>query len=288
MFRWFGFFCSRLCTTNSGCSRAKSRQAGFWRLSPLFRYRIEVVGKLVDDWGGTTRVSFQFDGKILADLFLCNRRLIPPHQSLTRQLPPKGKPFIRPCEHGEYNFGKQTKIFKKQTEVQKQTSFRTSARPPCCEEMRRILKRLPLGGKLSRKRLMRGDKSALTKGIHAPYVPPPIGCEAALCKVSHLPICQKLPCTATAAFKTEKNFADRNGGCRAGKFGEMREVRRGKRPLRKGSLPPPRSSSPLHEPLRRDEGVAEKHRDGHRSDAARDGRDEGAERGNRGKVHVTH
>ena len=98
----------------------------------------------------------------------------------------------------------------------------------------------------------------------------------------------KLPCTATAAFKTEKNFADRNGGCRAGKFGEMREVWRGKRPLRKGSLPPPRSSSPLHESLRRDEGVAEKHRDGHRTDAARDGRDEGAERGNRGKVHVTH
>ena len=85
-----------------------------------------------------------------------------------------------------------------------------------------------------------------------------------------------------------KKFADRNGGCRAGKFGEMREGWRGKRPLRKGSLPPPRSSSPLHEPLRRDEGVAEKHRDGHRSDAARDGRDEGAERGNRGKVHVTH
>ena len=85
-----------------------------------------------------------------------------------------------------------------------------------------------------------------------------------------------------------KKFADRNGGCRAGKFGEMREVWRGKRPLRKGSLPPPRSSSPLHEPLRRDEGVAEKHRDGHRSDAARDGRDEGAERGNRGEVHIAH
>ena len=106
--------------------------------------------------------------------------------------------------------------------------------------------------------------------------------------LSHLPICQKLPCTATAAFKTEKNFADQNGGCRAGKFGEMREVWRGKRPLRKGALPPPRSSSPLHEPLCRDEGVAEKHRDGHRTDAARDGRDEGAERGNRGEVHVTH
>ena len=156
------------------------------------------------------------------------------------------------------------------------------------------MKRLPLGGKktassLSRERLMRGDQSALTKGTHTPYAPHLQNkCEAALCKVSHLPICQKLPCTATAAFKTEKNFADRNGGCRAGKFGEMREVWRGKRPLRKGSLPPPRSSSPLHESLRRDEGVAEKHRDGHRTDAARDGRDEGAERGNRGKVHVTH
>ena len=233
-------------------------------------------------------MSFRFDGKILADLFLCNRRLIPPHQSLTRQLPPKGKPFQNPPH-----------FF---------TTGRTSGSSEACLLLyfclfleyfcllpeivfimfARAYKRLPLGGKLSRKRLMRGDKSALTKGIHAPYVPPPIGCEAALCKVSHLPICQKLPCTATAAFKTEKNFADRNGGCRAGKFGEMREVWRGKRPLRKGSLPPPRSSSPLHEPLRRDEGVAEKHRDGHRTDAARDGRDEGAERGNRGEVHVTH
>ena len=48
------------------------------------------------------------------------------------------------------------------------------------------VQRLPLGGKktassLSRKRLMRGDKSALTKGIHSPYASPsPIGREAAL------------------------------------------------------------------------------------------------------------
>ena len=52
---------------------------------------------------------------------------------------------------------------------------------------------------------------------------------------------QKLPCAATAVFKIEKNFAGRNGGCRAGKFGEMREVWRGKGTLRKGPLPPPRS-----------------------------------------------
>ena len=42
--------------------------------------------------------------------------------------------------------------------------------------------------------------------------------------------------------KSEKSFCPQPGGCRAGKFGEMREVWRGKRPLRKGSLPPPRSS----------------------------------------------
>ena len=116
----------------------------------------------------------------------------------------------------------------------------------------------------------------------------PIGCEAALCKAFAPPNLPKTSLHGNRRFQNREKFADRNGGCRAGKFGEMREVWRGKRPLRKGSLPPPRSSSPLHEPLRRDEGVAEKHRDGHRTDAARDGRDEGAERGNRGEVHVTH
>ena len=32
--------------------------------------------------------------KILAVVFLCERRFIPPHQSLTRQLPPEGKPSL--------------------------------------------------------------------------------------------------------------------------------------------------------------------------------------------------
>ena len=41
----------------------------------------------------------------------------------------------------------------------------------------------PPEGKLSRKRLMRGDQSALTKGIHSPCASrPPIGREAAPCK----------------------------------------------------------------------------------------------------------
>ena len=207
MFRWFGFFCSRLCTTNSGCSRAKSRQAGFWRLSPLSRYRIEVVGKLVDDWGGTTRVSFRFDGKILADLFLCNRRLIPPHQSLTRQLPPKGKPFQNPPH-----------FF---------TTGRTSGSSEACLLLyfclfleyfcllpeivfimfARAYKRLPLGGKLSRKRLMRGDKSALTKGIHSPTRPArQSGAIAALYTAAHLPSNPKTSLHGNRRFQNRKNL----------------------------------------------------------------------------------
>ena len=55
---------------------------------------------------------------------------------------------------------------------------------------------------------------------------------------------QKLPCAATAAQRTRKISTHQPGGCRAGKFGEMREVWRGKDTLRKGVLPPPRSFFP--------------------------------------------
>gem|GEM_PF-6693470 len=42
--------------------------------------------------------------------------------------------------------------------------------------------------------------------------------------------------------KNERSFHTQTGGCRAGKFGEMREVWREKDTLRKGVLLPPRSS----------------------------------------------
>ena len=42
--------------------------------------------------------------------------------------------------------------------------------------------------------------------------------------------------------KTQKNFSHQSGGFHAGKFGEMREVWRGKKSPFKGVLPPPRSS----------------------------------------------
>ena len=38
--------CSRLRATHSGCSRTKSHRAGFCRLTPCSRYRVEMVGKL--------------------------------------------------------------------------------------------------------------------------------------------------------------------------------------------------------------------------------------------------
>ena len=92
-----------------------------------------------------------------------------------------------------------------------------------------------------------------------PRFRPPIGREAALCNPIAPPAkSQKLPCTATAAQRTRKISTHQPGGCRAGKFGEMREVGRGNGDfatqnlpvaalprwthLRKGVLLPPRSS----------------------------------------------
>ena len=59
--------------------------------------------------------------------------------------PPKGKPFIRPCEHGEYNFGKQTKNSRnKQNYRSNQASEFPLARPVVKNEGG--CKGFPLGG----------------------------------------------------------------------------------------------------------------------------------------------
>ena len=124
------------------------------------------------------------------------RRFIPPHQSLTRQLPPKGKPSLR-CANIANKISGSNKISNRTTEINR---FPNSCIFSCCVKPKGILKRLPLGGKLSRKRLMRGDQSALTKGIHSPYAPhSPIKREAARFTAAHLPIYpKKLPCMTTA------------------------------------------------------------------------------------------
>ena len=167
-------------------------------------------------------------------------RFIPPHQSLTRQLPPKGKP-LHPLHFSQQDG---------RVEIRKLGCFCNSAcflsflfaSRNCIHHVRTAYRRLPLGGKLSRKRLMRGDKSALMKGTLPTRPTHESSAIAALFTAPHHPIHQKLPCTATAAQRTRKIPSFQTGGCRAGKFGEMREVWRGKRPIRKGSLPLPRSS----------------------------------------------
>ena len=56
----------------------------------------------------------------------------------------------------------QTKKAEKPVELQEQTGLCFLAYPTCYGKRKAFRKRLPLGGKLSRKRLMRGDKSLLT------------------------------------------------------------------------------------------------------------------------------
>ena len=109
--------------------------------------------------------------------------------------------------------------------------------------VRTAYRRLPLGGKLSRKRLMRGDQSALTKGIHSPTCPTQqTSAKPHSATPSHLPINPKTSLYGNRRPKNEKNLFPPTGGCHAGKFREMREVWRGKKSPFKGVLPPPRSS----------------------------------------------
>ena len=74
-------------------------------------------------------------------------KFIPPHQSLVRQLPPKGKPSLR-CANMV------------NTELSGKYSLCFCPFTLLRSTKRDFAKRLPLGGKLSHKRLMRGDKSA--------------------------------------------------------------------------------------------------------------------------------
>ena len=91
-------------------------------------------------------MSFRFGGKIHS---YGEFRFIPPHQSLTRQLPPEGKPFykISFVLHNKENHKAkpQFKVILAMFALRK--------------------KGFPLGGELSRKRLMRGDQSPPTQRL---------------------------------------------------------------------------------------------------------------------------
>ena len=88
-------------------------------------------------------------------------KIIPPHQSLTRQLPPEGKPSLRCANMANGCASTANKKAEKPVELQEQTGLCFLAYPTCYGKRKAFRKRLPLGGKktassLSRKRLMRG------------------------------------------------------------------------------------------------------------------------------------
>ena len=70
---------------NSGCSASnpvqRDWQSGYRR---SLRYRIEMVEKLADDWGGTTRGSFRIGGILLVNGYTT------PYMSA--EIPPAGAP----------------------------------------------------------------------------------------------------------------------------------------------------------------------------------------------------
>ena len=89
----------------------------------------------------------------------------------------------------------------------------------------RAYKRLPLGGKLSRKRLMRGDKSALMKDTLPTHPIHQTSAKPHFFRGSHRPTHQKLPCTSTAVLDCGDFLRSLGGGCRTGKFLVDWEVR---------------------------------------------------------------
>ena len=94
----------------------------------------------------------------MGDNFL-KEKIHPPHQSLTRQLPPEGKPFCFPFCGAIHNkslkhCGLLPPITRYHTPSEKGFSAR---RLNCFLMICTVYGRLPRGGKLSRQRLMRGD-----------------------------------------------------------------------------------------------------------------------------------
>ena len=148
------------------------------------------------------------------------RRFIPPHQSLTRQLPPKGKPSLR-CANIANKISGSNKISNRTTEINR---FPNSCIFSCCVKPKGILKRLPLGGKLSRKRLMRGDKLHLRKAYTSPMRPPTNRVRSRTFQSKPPPAEIKTSPKSTRPKQSERNFRHAKAGALGGSSGRMREV----------------------------------------------------------------
>ena len=112
--------------------------------------------------------------------------------------------------------------------------------------VRTAYRRLPLGGKLSRKRLMRGDQSALMKGTLPTRPTHKSSAIAALFAATHLPTHQNFPVRQPQP-ESEKSLYPLCGGCRAGKFGEGQGGLEGRETPPKGVSSPSKVFLPLQQ-----------------------------------------
>ena len=114
-----------------------------------------------------------------------------------------------------------------------------------------LAKRLPLGGKLSRKRLMRGDKSALAQRLQNLTHPThQTGATAALCQNSVPPQTTKTSPKSTRAMQSETTLCHEKAGALGGssrrvwEVGRERDASFKRRPSPSKVFLPPRSFKP--------------------------------------------
>ena len=105
-------------------------------------------------------VPFQLKVTCCSGLCLWWVEIYPPSSVAIATASPQGEAFFTLCEHSKYNKHQVAKF------ASNFCSFIL-----LCGAKRILQKGFPLGGKLSRKRLMRGDKFALTQGFRSPYAP---------------------------------------------------------------------------------------------------------------------
>ena len=182
-------------------------------------------------------VPFQLNVTCRSVLCYGRRRLIPPHQSLSRQLSPKGKPF---CESLFALHDKMMRADRK-------------GKPQCKAIFTMFAQRtegFPSGGSWRRRRLMRGDKSALSIGMYlSPQTARPAYRSARPARKTsakphpaqnpHLPDKQKLPHRTPPLQKAKQIIAHVMAGFCGEVLGERgRFGGREPRLSRGGSLPP--------------------------------------------------
>ena len=233
----------------------------------MVRLRARPVGGMRND---PCVIPFRLEVTCCRRLCLWWVEIYPPSSVAVATASPRGEAFLTPCKHGKYDF-ESWGVFTIRphpsplaTDEGESICFRSSLCCVGCVVRKKSCKRLPLGGKLARKRLMRGDNSAPHKSIFHPerndtWVVPynisfPIGntlCRGATrvsfrppahqpcaephpAKNPYLPKQQKTSSKSTRTKQSEPNFRIAWAGALGGSSGKMREVWREKDPPPKG------------------------------------------------------